>query len=319
MDLLSNYRNYLNNIAEDFDRINEMLTYEEVVLDAKLCQKLERDKKEISTIATKYQELLKIEKDIVEFQSLESSNTMSNTELMDIKLELSNLTTKNEKIAKELLSLIQTKDATISSIIVLVQNNSSNNQLQQDIRNGYIEFCNKHNLTVDEKVNKNTIELTINGINAHNYFKTEIGIHKNNETADTCTIFVLETPKQENISFNNDDIKIQTSRSSGAGGQHINTTDSAIKATHIPTGISTTCQSERSQFQNKEQAIEKLKEKVFNYYQDKYYKFINEQRTKQYKSLNIKDETKNYNYQNSTIVSKTKSISFNNFLNGEEL
>ena len=318
MDLLDKHRNHLNNIIEDFDRINEMLTYEEVVLDAKLCQKLERDKKEISAIATKYQQYQKNENDIKEFKSLEKSNSISNVELEEIKLEITNLTNHNTQLAKEIISLIELKDATTTSIIVLIQNNSTCNQLQQDITNGYIKFCETRNLSVNKNSNKNTIALNISGINASDYFKAEIGVHKTT-TGENCTVFVLEEPKKAVVSFATEDIKIQTSRSSGAGGQHINTTDSAIKATHIPTGISTTCQSERSQFQNKEQAIEKLKEKVLKFYQDKYDTFITEQRTKQYKSLNLKDETKLYNYQNSTIVSKSKSLPFNNFLNGEEL
>lgn len=319
MDLLSDYRQYLNSIAEDFDRISEMLTYEEVVLDSKLCQKLERDKKAISAIATKYQQYQKNETDINEFKSLENSNSMSNKELEDIELEVNKLTAINEKIAKELISLIQLKSTTKSSIIILIQNNNDNDQLQNDIKNGYIAFCKQHSLVFNEKTNKNTIELLISGINADNYFKQEIGIHKDISNDNICTIYVLDEPDKEDITFNSDTIRIQTCRSSGAGGQHINTTDSAIKATHIPTRISTTCQSERSQLQNKDQAIEKLKEKVLAHYQNKYDKFINEQRTKQYKSLNLKDETKVYNYQTSTIVSKTKTISFNNFLNGEEL
>lgn len=320
MNLLDDYKNYLNNIKDDYERIGKLLTYEEVVLDAKLCQKLEREKKEIQSIALKYDEFLKNEQDIAEFKSLETANTISASELDDIRLEIEKLTTKNKILTQELISLMQLKDATMSNIIILIQNNSNgDNQLQNDIRMGYREFCTKHGLIFSETCNKNTIELNIQGINANTYFKQEIGIHVNSATGNSCTVFVLDDKEKEKISFNNDDIKIQTCRSRGAGGQHINTTDSAIKATHLPSGISTTCQTERSQFQNKEIALEKLKEKVYNFYQSKYDKFINEQRTKQYKSLNLKDATKTYSYENHTIVSKSKTISFDDFLSGVEL
>lgn len=319
MNLLGEYQFYLNNIKADYERISELLTYEEVVLDAKLCQKLEREKKEITAIALKYDEYLNNEKDITDFQNLSNASTLSSNELEDVRKELELLTTKNNLLSQELISLIQNLNATMSSIIILIQNNNIDTKLQNDIKTGYINFCLKHKLEFSETNNKNTIELTIQGINASNYFKHEIGIHKSADNNNNCTIFVLDNQEKETVSFNSEDIKIQTCRSSGAGGQHINTTDSAIKASHLPTGISTTCQTERSQFQNKEIALEKLREKVYNFYQNKYDKFINEQRTKQYKSLNLKDETKTYDYQNDSIVSKTKTISFNDFLNGKEL
>jgi peptide chain release factor 1 len=214
------------------------------------------------------------------------------------------------------------QDSSFDKILVLIQSNNNNSEtMQEDIKNGYTEFCKNQNWQYNIKKNKNSYELEILGGSAKTYFEKEIGIHKSTNDSDlSCTIYVLNLPLKENISFEEKDIQIQTCRASGAGGQHINTTDSAIKIIHLKSGISTTCQSERSQFQNKQKALDQLKEKVTEFYQKQQDEYINKQRTSQYKSLNLKNETKVYDYSTKTIVDKNKrTILLKDFLNGKNL
>ena len=322
MSIWDNHLEQLNKINQDYLKICEMLTFEEVVLDTKLCQKLEREKSQISPIAHKFQEYLnKLEEQQDFVELLEISNK---TDQPLINTEIKKLQTKIEILKKELLDLLKEQSSSFDSITLLIQhnNNTLSEQLQKDICLGYIEFCKKHNLTYTTKENKNTTTLQVVGNSAKAYFVSEIGIHKaiNESSSSNCIVYVLDSPMDENISFEDKDIQIQTCRSSGAGGQHINTTDSAIKITHLKSGISTTCQNTRSQFQNKEQALEQLKDKVIEFYQKQKDNFINTQRTKQYKSLNLKDETKTYNYKLNTITNKSgETISFVDFFKGINL
>ena len=170
----------------------------------------------------------------------------------------------------------------------------------------YERFADKKGYSVEmldfldgEEAGYKSVTLQISGTNAYGHLKSEHGVHRLvrmspfNAAGKRQTSFVScdvmpEIEEDIDIEIKDEDLRIDTYRSSGAGGQHINKTSSAIRITHLPTGIVVQCQNERSQFQNKDKAMQMLKSKLY----------VLKQQENQEKESGIRGEVRDINFGN---------------------
>lgn len=188
----------------------------------------------------------------------------------------------------------------------------------------YERFCEKNNYKYEvidflkgEEAGVKSVTLRISGFNAYGYFKGEKGIHrlvrispfdsnKRRHTSFASVSVVPEFEKISDIEIKDEDLKIDVFHSSGAGGQSVNTSDSAVRITHLPTNIVVSCQVERSQLRNKERAMEMLKSKLYQLEVEKKEAELNKEQGLN-SSINFGSQIRNYVLEPYTLVKDVRS------------
>ena len=183
----------------------------------------------------------------------------------------------------------------------------------------YTRYANDHGFKVtlldiqpDPEAGIKSAELLIEGENAYGYLKSERGVHRlvrlspynaNNKRQTSFASVDITPDIGENVEVNiaDEDLRIDTYRSSGAGGQHVNKTDSAVRFTHIPTGIVVACQTERSQTMNRQTAMSMLKARLYEYYKAEREK-ENEKFAQEKKDISWGNQIRSYVFQPYTMV-----------------
>lgn len=293
MDFDDNIIYKLEQLSKQLKSIEHDLSFEEVLIDQRLSARLEKQKKQIQPIVEKYQKIKKIENEI---------DILNSNEINEFKLEIFEYNKSIEKLKTDIISLLINQQNEQQSAVIEIENqNKNSDKLCLFLQNLYQNLCKIEyfdcKIQSIDCVNGFTKKVVLNifGQNCFDIFKEENGIHKTNSQ----NVFVSVYPKIEmpTIQFGENDIKIDIYRSNGAGGQNVNKVSTAIRITHLKTGIVATCQDERSQFQNKQKALENLKTKVFE-------KINKEQEKKQLaekKKYEKKDVVKIYNFEKQAI------------------
>jgi len=331
----------LKTAEERYKEIEQMLTLPEVVSNNKEYSKLIKEYKYLEPIIEKYREYSSYER------ALADSEEMMNDSSLDA--ELRELAEDEYKASKEMLSgiydelriLLMPRDPNDSkNVVVEIRAGAGGEEAAlfgADLYRMYSMYAAKRGFKL-EVVGLNDTELggikeitfNIIGDGAYSKFKFESGVHRvqripvteSNGRIQTSTVTVAVLPEADEVEVevNPADIKFESCKSSGAGGQHINKTESAVRLTHKPTGIVIECDQERSQLQNKEKALRVLFTKLYDMKQRAQEEEIASTRKSQVGSGDRSEKIRTYNFPQSRVTDHriNKTIySLDTFLDGD--
>ena len=322
----------IDRLEATLDRYNyltEELSKPDVINDIKKMTTLSKEQSSLEEIIEKYKEYKQVLSDIEAAKEMLSDKEMAEF----AKEEISSLEEKKTSLEGELEVLLLPKDPNDDkNIIVEIRGAAGGdeaNLFAGDLFDMYSHYAEDKGWTV-EVTNSvegtsggySQIEFMIKGDSVYSKLKYESGTHRvqrvptteSQGRVHTSTATVAVLPEVEDIDFeiNENDIRVDVFRSSGAGGQGVNTTDSAVRITYLPTGTIVTCQNERSQLKNKEQAMKVLRSKIYEDLQRKQNAELEDERRSKIGTGDRAEKIRTYNYPQNRVTDHRINLSVMN-------
>lgn len=311
-------------VAENrYDEINMKLSDPTVIANQDEYRKLMKEHSELEEIVAKYREYKKVSKNIEDTQEMLNDKALDKDlrEMAEVELEESQ--EQFDSLKKEIKILLLPKDPNDDkSVIVEIRGGAGGEEaalFASDLYRMYTRYAERNRWSY-ELLDSNPTEIggfkevvfSIEAKGAYSKLKFESGVHRvqripSTESGgrihtSTVTVAVLPEVEDVDVDINPADLKIDTYRASGAGGQHINKTESAIRITHLPSGIVVTCQDQRSQHKNKDKAMAILRSKLYEIAQEQQHSEVAQARRSQVGTGDRSEKIRTYNFPQSRIT-----------------
>lgn len=322
----------LDKIEGRFKELEQRLIDPELIKNQNEYKKVLKERADIEDVVTAYREYKKVEKQITDSRELLDSDDEEMSELA--KSELDQLKPRLEKLKGELKALLSPKDPYEGKNIFLeIRAGTGGDEASifaSDLFRMYLKYSEKNRWKVDIISQSSTgvggikeVIAQVKGKAAYGKLKHESGVHRVQRVPKTeaqgrihtsaVTVAVLPEADDVDIKINEADLRIDVFRSSGPGGQSVNTTDSAVRITHNPTGLVVTCQDEKSQHKNKAKAMSVLKARLLEQQRRQQEEKRAKERKEQVKTGDRSEKIRTYNYPQGRITDHRIGKSYHNF------
>ncbi len=330
----------LDKTLERYKKLNELVSDPEVLSKMDEWKAYSKELADITETVEEYLKYKKVQSELAELEDgvkKESDSEMRalmEEEILSLKKEL-------EDISSALRILLIPKDPNDDKNVIMEIRAGAGGEeaslFAYELYRMYVKYAEKNRWKTEEIENSSTelggikeVVFSVSGKSAFAKLKFESGVHRVQRVPETesqgrvhtstVTVAVLPEATDVEIHIDEKDLKIDTLRSSGAGGQHVNKTESCIRLTHLPTGIVVLCQDERSQTKNREKAMKVLKSRLYDFYQSQADKEYSENRKNQVGTGDRSERIRTYNFPQGRVTDHRIGLtlySLDNFLLGD--
>lgn len=330
----------LSEVEARYNKIMEDTANPEITSNQDKFRDLMREQKKLAPIVEKYREYMKAEKSMRDSREMmENESDPDLREMAEDEYHLSR--DRMEKLEEELTILLLPRDPNDDrSVIVEIRGGAGGEEaalFAGVLYRMYSMYADSKRFKTELMSANETglggykeISFSVEGEGAYSKLKFESGVHRVQRVPETesqgrihtstVTVAVLPEAEEVEVEIKESDIKVETMKSSGAGGQHVNKTESAVRLYHIPSGIIIECQDERSQFKNRDRAMKLLRTKLYDLKQSEQNEKIASERRAQVGTGDRSERIRTYNYPQSRVTDHRIGVtiySLESFLNGD--